>query len=1008
LVIPASVASVGESAFEFCTSLKSVIVEAGDVLDVKDNAFRNNDLDFMKVETKKSVTFAATSLDNSLSLNYIVLRRDLRSILSLPGRFDHYVCSGGACQCKPGSENVLSADSDYFACTTCKPGKFSSMASLGACEVCPMGKYMYQYGAIECDECIAGKYLDKEGMTLASECISCAPGSYGINTGMAACTECPSGSYSTATKATTADTCVECPLNTYAAGGGSSECSACPGGESTNGKEGASACIAPESASLSLKNREDVLKLFTSGMAYMLSILVCIGFAAIGYILMTIRVKNATLCPLPMFIVCGRLAISALSIMSEAFMLAILFSEGTTLFFRLGCIIVLGRVGNIVPTIVVLYSLFGSKSERAVKFKKCFDQDHFLEKVQPYAMLSFLSMWDCSLVALLPWRYSEFADKSRGFPDMLTLRTTSYYKIAQDIARFVCNVFYLLNAQGAGADASVEVMTYFSMAASVATIVLAGMVAVMKNSVLMEVAAKGGTAADSQQLSDSHGDDGARDGDGEGGALELGTIDHYTSNPLHGGDPMDPSTLFRRYPATASVRSLVVQLLPDIDGPSLYGVDKAFQSDGVENMGELKTFLDNGLIGIPELKQYAKQGNLSMVDVMALVTALKPFMAAGGSSDSGSQGAAAAAADNRSNSSDGGALAVDSGAVMSVLQGISEGLEELHMTVSSPIVLGATPVGEEGGDGGEGGDYYYDDGGDDDGGGGGSAKTPLARRQSAKYMHSFSQGARRPSGLGSGPPPTPPGTGEGEGHHLGRRGSYGHQLRQHRRLMAPIPDLLRRTSMATARRASMRSAVKMAAAPSTPAAADGDDEHRPPPPVVTHSHPPSPPHIADVSHSVREAASEGHHGADVPAAAATVDAYTDDADADAWHHDSEYAAEGVCAAAAYNESEAAEYGAHALPHEGEWEGDEHAQYPYESHEHAQYPYESHEHAQYPYESHEHTQYPYESHEHTQYPYESHEHAQYPYESHEHAQYPYENHKHAEAGHGNHANGNESL
>ena len=127
--------------------------------------------------------------------------------------------------------------------------------------------------------------------------------------------------------------------------------------------------------------------------------------------------------------------------------------------------------------------------------------------------------------------------------------------------------------------------------------------------------------------------------------------------------------------------------------------------------------------------------------------------------------------------------------------------------------------------------------------------------------------------------------------------------------------------------------------------------------MVTHSHPPSPPHIADVSHSVREAASEGHHGADVPAAAAAVDAYTDDADADVWHHDSEYAAEGVCAAAAYNESEAAEYGAHALHHEGEWEGDEHAQYPYENHKHAQYPYESHEHAQYPYESHEHAQYP---------------------------------------------------
>jgi hypothetical protein len=359
-------------------------------------------------------------------------------------------------------------------------------------------------------------------------------------------------------------------------------------------------------------------------MAYMLSILACIGFAAMGYMLMTIRVKNATLCPLPMFIVCGRLAISALSIMSEAFMLAIMFSEGTTLFFRLGCIIVVGRVGNVVPTTAVLYSLFGAKkSERAAKYKRCFDRNHFLDKVYPYVMLSFLSLWDCSLVALLPWRYSEFADKSRGFPDMLTLRTTSYYKIAQDITRFVCNVFYLLNAVDEAADASVEVMTYFNMAASVATIVLAGMVAVMKNSVLMEVEAHKGTAADAQsderQSSYGRGASAIEMMDAEGGGAA------WASNPMH-DESADPSTIFVRNPPETSVRTLIVQLLPDIDGPSLHAVDSAFKKGGVETMAELKTYLEGGVISIGDIKHYASEGGLLMGDVMTLVAALKPFM----------------------------------------------------------------------------------------------------------------------------------------------------------------------------------------------------------------------------------------------------------------------------------------------------------------------------------------------------------------------------------------------
>jgi hypothetical protein len=776
-----------------------VTIEAGDVLDVKDGAFQNAiDLDVIKVGTKRSVTISPSAMDNSFSLNYIAFRRDLRSILSLPERFDHYLCSGGKCQCKPGSENVLpSADnSDYFACTACTPGKFSSMASLGVCDVCPMGKFMYEHGAIECDECVAGKYLDKEGMTLASECITCPAGSYSANMGNAVCTECPSGSYSTATKARTVDTCVACPIDTYTAAGGSSACSACPGGESTNGKEGASACITPESASLSLKNRDDVLKLFSSGMAYMLSILACIAFAAIGYFLMTIRVKNAILVPIPVGSICGRLAISALSIMSEAFMLAIMFSEGTTLFFRLGCIIVLGRCGNVIPTVIVLYTLFGSNSTWANKLGKCFDQNHFIEKVQPYAMLSFLSLWDCTLVALLPWRYSEFAEKAQGFPDMLTLRTTSSYKICQDIARFVCNVFYLLNAQNEASAASVEVMTYFNMAASVASIVLAGMTAVMKNSVLADIEATKGTAADTQS------DDRIEEGD-----MELGSVEHYTDNPLH-GDPNDPSVLLQRLPGTASVRSLIVQLLPDVSGPSLHAVVSAFKKDGVSTIEELKTYLSAGLIGINELKGYANDGSLSMSEIMALVTALKPFMSGeGGSGGGGSSDGSGGPSTGSKHDANGDVH--DSGAVMSMLQNISNrldgGLEDLHLAVSSAIIT-SDVLEEEEGENDEGGLGLY------------GQMTPTVRRQSAQYSTSA---LRMPSQLGSsgtgsisggGPAPLPPSSDKENNRVIGRRGSYGQELRQMRMNMAPIPDLMRRASMT--RRASMRTAVKIARDPS--------------------------------------------------------------------------------------------------------------------------------------------------------------------------------------------------
>jgi hypothetical protein len=624
MVIPKKVTSLGVSSFDSCTSLKSVTIEAT-TIEISEKAFANdNSLDEMKIATKESVTFSTSTFDETVALKVILFDRGVRGILSAPERFDHYVCSGGVCQCKPGAENVLSKDSDYFTCVACTPGKYSTMASLGSCLLCPNGKFMYDSGALQCEECIAGKYLDKEGMTLDSDCIECSAGTYGINVGMGSCTECPSGSYSTALKATSADTCVECPLDSYATGG-ASLCTECPSGESTNGKEGASACIAPESESLSLKNREDVLKLFSSGMAYMISVMICVVFAAMGFVLMTIRVKNATLCPLRVTVICSRMAIAAMSITSEAFMLAIMFSDGTPMFFYLGLIIVVGRCGNVIPTVMVLYSLFGSKSDNAEKYKKCFDHQHFLEKIQPYALLAFLSIWDCSLVAFLPWRYSEFAEKSQGFPDIHTLRTTSYYKIAQDITRFVCNLFYLLNAQGDGAVASVEVMTYFNMIASVAAIVLAGMVAVMKNSVLMEVEATKGTAADSQSNSGRRSTCGGGTNDGAIEMMEADGASDWETNPMH-DQSANPSTLFVRYAPSTPVRTLLLQLLPGIDGHSLHAVDNAFKTDGVNSMEELKTYLEGGLIGTDELKKYASEGKLAMADVMVLVTCLKPFM----------------------------------------------------------------------------------------------------------------------------------------------------------------------------------------------------------------------------------------------------------------------------------------------------------------------------------------------------------------------------------------------
>ncbi len=102
---------------------------------------------------------------------------------------------------------------------------------------------------------------------------------------------------------------------------------------------------------------------------------------------------------------------------------------------------------NMLPTTIVLFAVFGGRYEVTEKYKKCLDKEFWMQRVYPYAGLSFVAMLDCSLIFLFPWRYSEFAFLAKGYPDMAVLRTTQATKIAQDSARLACNIMYLMYAK---------------------------------------------------------------------------------------------------------------------------------------------------------------------------------------------------------------------------------------------------------------------------------------------------------------------------------------------------------------------------------------------------------------------------------------------------------------------------------------------------------------------------------------------------------------------------------
>ena len=226
-------------------------------------------------------------------------------------------------------------------------------------------------------------------------------------------------------------------------------------------------------------------------MAYAITLLLSGAYAGFGFFVYSIRKNEARLVEVGLVPMAGKMALSAVSLVSEIFF-SVMFTETNMTFIYLAITILGMRVLNSVPTGFVLFQVFGpfeyvQDVAQEHQYRNMFAKDHFLSKVVPYAVLAFLSLFDCTLLALLPWLYSNFALIAQGSPSLLVLKTTSYYKVLQDLTRFLCNVLYLSWSRNKVEETSVKAMVALNIMVSAMSIVLALLVIIMKSSMLEEV-----------------------------------------------------------------------------------------------------------------------------------------------------------------------------------------------------------------------------------------------------------------------------------------------------------------------------------------------------------------------------------------------------------------------------------------------------------------------------------------------------------------------------------------
>ncbi len=390
--------------------------------------------------------------------------------------------------------------------TTCPAGSYCTIG-LGVPVTCPAGSYcpasssaptlcnVSNYcpaGSSSQSKCPSGSFCATPGLSAPKEC---PRGNY-CPAGSSAPTPCPCGTYATEGGNTDIVKCTSCPITSYMSSGSSGQTDAnacsnsCPDGTLSTASTAHLLPCGVESCSVSAALSSSAMAIsksvFSNGTAYACIAAAALVLGAVGYVIYGVRGKEARLVSIGLLSMCQSFALSGVSLASEFLNVFLLFSLGYSV---LGHALLILRLLHVLPSGYCLLRLFGMSCCYDGAYGSLLARSHFLENSYAYALVAFLGLVETQFLAYLPWYYSEFAERSRGYPDMWTLRRSFYIKLAQTFGSVVCNIYFLTQKQALSGASSAQALAvkgsfYLNIATSVASALLAALHFFMRSSVL--------------------------------------------------------------------------------------------------------------------------------------------------------------------------------------------------------------------------------------------------------------------------------------------------------------------------------------------------------------------------------------------------------------------------------------------------------------------------------------------------------------------------------------------
>ena len=343
---------------------------------------------------------------------------------------------------------------------------------------------MQRCGLKEGIDCEAGSYTAQRG----SSCQKCAAGRYQASKGGAQCDACPLGKFGAHNGSTTEKHCHECPAGRFSSTKGSSQCTLC-GTSEYQPLEGRSSCLectkvgkigGPDRLSCvedpdfaALAGDSIVESLYTKGIALYVSFTITALFVAISFLVhfkkqgynralqsaqssspediektsLTAKGCVATLTPLQTAMKSG---LAGFSFGSEFFLIIGLLNDAP----HLGAVMIAFRCTHIVVTGMFVSILFGSEEsaqwlEQKGVVKNAQNMHLLLNEKFSRGNMPFvsgivlLSLFDCSLLQLLPWNASEMYTESQGFPSLTLLKWALGTDTLQATASVITQIYFL-------------------------------------------------------------------------------------------------------------------------------------------------------------------------------------------------------------------------------------------------------------------------------------------------------------------------------------------------------------------------------------------------------------------------------------------------------------------------------------------------------------------------------------------------------------------------------------